>query len=300
MNRFRYGNFPFMGYGLISRVFEREGEDGSGGDGGTPPSDPTPPADPRFDALSSRLNIVTNALTTLAEREQNRDRQMTDQQERATVDRLVTDAERRVTDARTKLAAAHEEGDSQAIANLTAEVSSAAAEHVAAKMQQETYAARAAQQQRQPNPPAQQQARVDDTNLRNWRDKNKDWYGIDPDMTKSALALGREIESEGVLPVGSTQYFNAVDARLRAKFPDKFAKPQNTGNVPANRGSNMNGNRPPPSQGRIPASVADGYKRMGIDVNDPKVAESMLQARDKAVQKGFLPETYTEGRIITR
>lgn len=303
MNRFRYGNLPFMVWPLVARVFDQANE-GNGG-GGTPQNTPT--MDPRVDALASRLDTVVGALSTLAERDEMRNRQVSEQQERQGVERLVSDAQSKVEAARNKLALAHEEGDSRAIAEATAEISSASAEHVAAKMQLQAFQARQQQQQNQPRPQQQQQPqtpqqqqKLDDTNLRAWREKNKDWYGIDPDLTKAALEVDREIQAEKVLTVGSTQYFNAVDARLRAKFPDKFKSSQSSATLPSQRGSNMNGNRTPAGQGRIPASVAEGYARMGIDVTKPEVAEQMIKARETAVAKGFLPEQPHEGRIVTR
>ena len=43
-------------------------------------------------------------------------------------------------------------------------------------------------------------------------------------------------------------------------------------------------------QTRIPASVAAGYRKMGINIDDPQVARRMLDNRQKAVSKGWLPE----------
>ena len=55
-----------------------------------------------------------------------------------------------------------------------------------------------------------------------------------------------------------------------------------------------------PSQNRIPEAIASGYRRMGINVDDPEVAKQMVGAREQAVRKGFLPETPAYGSVVTR
>ena len=53
-------------------------------------------------------------------------------------------------------------------------------------------------------------------------------------------------------------------------------------------------------QTRIPATVAEGYRRMGIDIDDPEVAKRMVANREIAVRKGWLPEKPNMGRILQR
>ena len=55
-----------------------------------------------------------------------------------------------------------------------------------------------------------------------------------------------------------------------------------------------------PQKGRINKTIAEGYRRMGIDIDDPKVAERMLKNRQAAVEKGILPEQPIQGSIIQR
>lgn len=53
-----------------------------------------------------------------------------------------------------------------------------------------------------------------------WLDRNS-WYGVDPDMSYLAMGVHRRLEQANV-PVGSDQYFGAIDAEMRKRFPEKF------------------------------------------------------------------------------
>lgn len=275
------------------RAILRDTGEQSGGGGESPAPD-------RMDMLEQRLGKLTQVLTGFAqESQQTKQHQQAEQQRQQAVqaaEGFVTEAQQKLQASRAKLAAAYDSGDAQAIADASADMSTAAAEHTAARMHAESIKARS---QQQPQTPQQTQPKVDDSNLRNWRDRNKEWYGVDGEMTRAALDIAKEVEAERVLEVGSPQYFQAIDARLRNKYADRM--PRTTGGaaqVQTQRGS-MSGN-PPQSQNRIPEAVANGYRRMGINIDDPDVAKQMQAARQTAVQKGFLPEKPAYGTVVTR
>ena len=261
------------------------------------------PADDRMSALEARLGKLTQALTGFQQESQQRSQQQTAEQERQrtmqAAEGFVTEAQKKMVATRAKLAAAHDSGDAQAIADATAEMSSAAAEHTAARMHAESI--KSQMQRAQQQPPAQQpqraQPQVDDSNLRSWRDRNKSWYGIDSEMTRAAMDVAKEVEAERVLEVGSQPYFQAIDARLRKRYGDRMPS-STSAQVQTQRGSMPNGAQP--SQNRIPEAIASGYRRMGINVDDPEVAKQMVGAREQAVRKGFLPETPAYGSVVTR
>lgn len=75
----------------------------------------------------------------------------------------------------------------------------------------------------------QQPTRLD-SKTQAWLDKNK-WYGTDEDMSFLAMGIHKRLERDGV-PVGSDQYWNAIDTEVRRRFPEKFgeaeAKPSAT------------------------------------------------------------------------
>ena len=136
---------------------------------------------------------------------------------------------------------------------------------------------------------------LDTTNLDSWRTKHSSWYGVDKDMTKAAHEIDAQIRGAGVLEAGSKEYFDAIDRQMSQKFPDQFKGTPRTGSgggAPVTSGGQR--------QVRIPASVADGYRRMGINIDDPKVAQRMVKNRERAVDKGWLPEQPASGRLVTR
>ena len=282
------------------RFILREQPDGQQGGG----QNPAPQTDDRYQALEKRMGDLTRAVeyvytnqTTSAQQRQEEQRA---QQEFQRAQGFVTEAQQKVAAARQRLAAAHEEGDSTRIAEATEALGNATASHTAASMHAQTVAQRQQQQAQQATQKTQQprQPQVDDTNLRNWRDRNKEWYGVDPDMTRAAMTVAQEVEKEGILETGSQQYFQAIDARLRKQYADRMPQPS-TAQMQTPRGSMSN---PSSNQGqsRIPASVAEGYRRMGIDVDNPDIAKKMLQAREKAVAKGFLPDQPLSGAVLSR
>lgn len=278
-------------------ILRDNGEGGGGYEGGDAPS--TPEND-RVSALEARLGKLTQVLTATVQRDQQREQQTQQQQEHdktlRSAQSFVSDAEAKLNAARKKLAAAHETGDGVAIADATAEVSTYAAEHTAARMHFQSLAQRPAHPQ-QPAQPQQTQQQVDDSNLRQWRARNSSWYGVDPEMTQAAQSAAKAIESERVLEVGSPAYFQAIDARVRKQYGDRM--PQNNAAQMTSPRGNM-GQRPAPTQNRIPESVAEGYRKMGINIDNPETAKQLLAARERAVEKGFLPSEPLNARVIGR
>jgi len=57
-----------------------------------------------------------------------------------------------------------------------------------------------------------------------WLDKNS-WYGQDEDMSFLAMGIHKRLERDGV-PIGSDNYWSAIDTEMRKRFPDKFGEPE--------------------------------------------------------------------------
>lgn len=280
-----------MNIGRKVPVFDNEGAGGGGGDD-------------RVSALEARIGQLTSAVTGLVQHTATKEVQSQQQNEIRSFERLVSEADTKLAEATRKLSAAHEAGDAAAIAAATAAVSVAASQKTAAEIQMQSVKQRIEAEAKKPpeqkSTAQQPQQRVDDTNLKAWRKKHESWYGVDPELTREALDISREITKESILEVGSQQYFNAIDARLRAKFPDKIASSVPPGSqTQTQRGSTVPKNEDA-GTARIPSSVAEGFRRMGIDVDNPEVAKSMVKAREIAVAKGFLPKEPETGRILTR
>jgi hypothetical protein len=70
-------------------------------------------------------------------------------------------------------------------------------------------------------PPQQtQQAPQADPKLRAWQDENR-WFGPNKRMTAYALGLHDELVEDGI-SAGSDDYYKAIDAEMRTRFPDAF------------------------------------------------------------------------------
>ena len=109
-------------------------------------------------------------------------------------------------------------------------------------------------------------------------------------MTRAAHEIDGRIRAAGAIPVGSKEYFKAIDREMSSRFPDKF------GGTPTTAGGGGGGGTSP-RKGRIAQSIVEGWRRMGINVNDPKVIERMTKHRELAVSKGILPQEPVGGAI---
>ena len=99
--------------------------------------------------------------------------------------------------------------------------------------------------------------------LRAWKQRHADWYGVDAAMTKASHEIDRQIRANGVLSVGSKEYFDAIDRAMGQKYPDRMGGTPQTAGIDG-------GTQNTATRGRIARSVAEGYRRMGIDVDDPE------------------------------
>jgi hypothetical protein len=262
-----------------------EGEDGGGGDA---------PATDRNAKLEQRVEALTGQLSGFLSKAQKQEAESAAMRAENVIRAAIEKGEKEVTDAEAALAKAIEDGDAGTIARAQRDMAQKAA-------RLERINAEADQVRRDMKKPERRSGGagggdLDTTNLDNWKSKHSSWYGVDKEMTKAAHEIDAKIREAGAITPGTEEYFNAVDRQMSARFPDKLSGSPQTGS----RSSSAN---PPGGSGggqRIAASVAEGYRRMGINIDDPKVAARMIANREKAVQKGFLPAQPVTGRIIER
>lgn len=268
-------------------VILRSAEDEGGAGGGAGASD-TGAAD-RNSLLEARVARMSEALDTLVSRDKNRDKQVRDSQASEAERRLeaaVRDADTTLDTAEKALAAAFDDGDGVTIAKAQRTLAEAAASRERIRVDVSTareHLKAAARQQQTPS-----SDNLNTSNLDAWKGKHKDWYGVDDGLTQAAHDIHATLTKEGVLKVGSQEYFNAIDHRMRARFPDKF------GGSPAGaamtRGSGGGGGTgATPNSRRVPASIEEGWRRMGFDTSKPEVVTKLLASRQKAADKGLLP-----------
>jgi hypothetical protein len=57
-----------------------------------------------------------------------------------------------------------------------------------------------------------------------WQERNQ-WYGLDEEMTASALGLHQKLEKQyGNQFVGTDEYWGAIDKTMRRRFPEYFGE----------------------------------------------------------------------------
>lgn len=291
-------NLPWM-----KREILRNREDESGGgavffeDEGVSVGNDPAPADDRTSKLESRLDKLASSLEGFMNNQREEKQRNDASQIERRIDAAIAAQTKKLDEAEDALAEAYDDGDGRAIAKAQRAVSEQAAvvERVKAQAEQYRNDLKANERRDGGTRSGGSDDDLDTTNLDNWKQKHASWYGVDKEMTKYAHELDAQIRSNGVLASGSKEYFEAIDRQMRQKFPDQFQGTPPTGGSSRGGGQPTSGGRQ-----RIPASVAEGYRRMGINVDDPEVAKRMVANRQKAVQKGWLSEQPATGRVFTR
>lgn len=60
-----------------------------------------------------------------------------------------------------------------------------------------------------------------------WVDRNSDWWGVDDEMTMTAMGIDRKLQKEyGADYVGTEEYFKTIDKTMRKRFPEHFESEQ--------------------------------------------------------------------------
>ena len=100
--------------------------------------------------------------------------------------------------------------------------------------------------------------------------ENNEWFGQDEVMTMGAMAINKQLESEGI-DLGSEEYYSEVDKRIREEFPQKFnessvkSKPQqkvaSAGRVAGNASSNKR-------QVKLSPSEVQMAKRLNVPLDE--------------------------------
>jgi hypothetical protein len=280
----------------ILRSPEDEGGGGAGYGGGGD-ADDAPAASDRASKLESRLEEISSQLAGFMSKASKQEADTQVQRTESVIRAAVDKAQKAVDAAEATLAKALDDGDGAVIAKAQRELSLRAAELVRTNAEADQVRATLKKQERRTGGSSGGDGtNLDTSNLDNWKAKHSSWYGVDKEMTKAAHEIDAKIREAGVIVTGSKEYFDAVDRQMSSMFPDRLSGSPQTGS----RSSGPTTPGQAPKQTRIAASVADGYRRMGINIDDPKVAERMVARRQQAVNKGFLPATPVTGRIIER
>jgi hypothetical protein len=118
--------------------------------------------------------------------------------------------------AKKKLKEAFESGDSDALVDAQEEVSKATL------MIDKTANMRPIVNEETTFKPAQPAPNLE-PKTRKWVESNKDWFGVDDEMTMTAMGLDRKLQREyGADYIGTDEYFKTVDQTMRKRFPEFF------------------------------------------------------------------------------
>lgn len=118
-----------------------------------------------------------------------------------------------------------------------------------------------------------------------WVDNNSDWWGVDDEMTMTAMGLDRKLAKQyGANYVGTEEYFKTIDETMRKRFPEHFESeqsyeddepPPRKTSEPAEEETPRRATKPaavvapasrstPPNRIRLKASEAAIARRLGV------------------------------------
>jgi len=178
--------------------------------------------------------------------------------------------------AKAQYKAAYESGDADAMVNAQEALTSAKmrAERV------ENFKPTPLQDEKTEVQPTQQAqpAPTIDPKLRAWQDQNP-WWGANKKMTAYALGYHSELVDTGI-SVGSDDYYKAIDAEMRGRFPDAFESVKPANAPTSQKASNVVA---PATRSTAPRKVVltksqvEIAKRLGVplELYARKVAEEM-------------------------
>jgi hypothetical protein len=121
-----------------------------------------------------------------------------------------------------------------------------------------------------------------------WVNANSDWWGVDEEMTMTAMGLDKKLAKEyGSDYVGSEEYFRTIDKTMRKRFPEHFEEseqsheddetPPRKTSEPAEEETPRRATKPatvvapasrstPPNRIRLKASEAAIARRLGVPI----------------------------------
>jgi hypothetical protein len=134
-----------------------------------------------------------------------------------------------------------------------------------------------------------------------WVEANNDWWGVDDEMTMTAVGIDRKLQKEyGSDYVGTEEYFKTIDKTMRKRFPEHFESgqsyeddeepPQKT-SEPAEEETPRRATKPasvvapasrstPPNRVRLKASEAAIARRLGVPLEQYAKQVALLRKGD--------------------
>jgi hypothetical protein len=178
--------------------------------------------------------------------------------------------------AKKRMKDAFESGDSDGLADAQEEISKATMRMERAQSMRPIEAP-----DNQP-PPARETANKIAPKTQNWISENSTWFGVDEEMTMSAMGLDKKLQKQyGADYIGSDDYFKTIDKVMRKRFPENFGSheddddPSQNQSDPAYEETPRRASKPanvvasagrstPPSRIKLKASQVALARKLGI------------------------------------
>ena len=188
-------------------------------------------------------------------------------------------AETELQAAKRRFKEAYDTGDSDALAEAQAEVAQATL-----KLDRATTMKPIEVEEREFQP-AKQEAPPLDRRTKRWMETNSDWWGVDEEMTMTAMGLDKKLQREyGSEYVGSDEYFKTIDRTMRKRFPEHFesdrSDEEDTDPPPRKRSEPAYEDEPPrratkPATVVAPASRSTPPNRIKLKASEAAIARRL-------------------------
>jgi len=141
---------------------------------------------------------------------------------KAFIEQSQSSAEVELVNAKKAYKEAYEAGDVDALAEAQAEIAKATL-----KMDKASGMRPIEVEDKEFETPTKQQAPKLTPRTQKWVQTNSDWWGVDEEMTMTAMGIDKRLQREyGADYVGTEEYFKTIDKTMRKRFPEHFESEQ--------------------------------------------------------------------------
>jgi hypothetical protein len=208
---------------------------------------------------------------------------------KAFIEQSQTSADMMLATAKKKYKEAYENGDVDAIADAQAEIARATLKLDKAQGLRPVQVEEREFPVQQPQVQPRQKL---DRRTQSWVEQNSDWWGVDEEMTASALGLDKKLANQyGSDYVGTEEYYKTIDKTMRKRFPEHFndvqsdeeddpppkkraSEPEDGDYETPSRATRITSpvapasRSTPPSRIRLKASEAATARRLGVPIEE--------------------------------
>jgi hypothetical protein len=116
---------------------------------------------------------------------------------------------------------------------------------------------------------------------KNWVQSNKDWFGVDEEMTMAAMGIDKKLQRQyGSDYIGTDDYFEAVDQTMRKRFPEYFESQSHEDDAPRKKASEPAYEEEPPRRASkstvvAPASRSTPPTRVKLKASEANLARRL-------------------------